>query len=207
MEKELMGFLVGARSTELGGYEMRLLTARELLEARREADALDGPPESRGLRSNACLLSRSLLREGVRAFPGGAAVLEAWSAEAIGSAMERYSAMAEMADPPWDDEKQLDALRQQLSREPEERIRWKVLKAFGVLPSEKRALEMTRGDYLRCALHLMLDRQEQLDALCPRCRERMEENRCAVCGRTTGGEQGENPNFDREKFEEMKRNG
>ena len=207
MEKELLGFLVGARGTELGGYEMRLLTARELLEARQEADAMEGSPEGRGLRSNACLLSRSLLREGVRAFSGGAAVLEAWSAEAIGAAMERYDAMAELADPPWDDEKSLNTLRQQLSREPEERIRWKVLKAFGVLPAEKRALEMTRGDYLRCALHLMLDRQEQLDALCPQCRDRMEADRCAVCGRANGGEQGENPNFDRDKFEEMKQNG
>lgn len=204
MEKALTEFLAGARTAELGDWEMRLLTARQLLEARQEADAMEGSPESRGLRSNACLLSRSLYRKGVRAFSGGEAVLEAWSAEAIGEAMERYDAMAEAADPPWDDEARLEELRQQISREPEERIRWKVLKAFGVLPSEKRALEMTRGDYLRCALHLMLDRQEQMDSLCPRCRERLAADRCALCGRENIGEQGENPNFDRKRFEEMK---
>lgn len=207
MEKTLLELLGGSGKEPLGCYEMRLLTARQLLEARQEAEVMGGDPESRGLRSNACLLSRSLYRNGASVFSGGKELLESWSAEDIAGAMERYEAMAERQDPPWDDAERLEELRQQLAREPEERIRWKVLKAFGVLPSEKRALEMTRGDYLRCALHLMLDRQEQLERLCPHCREQLKEDRCSVCGGVMTGETGENPHFDREKFEEMKKNG
>ena len=204
MERELMELLGGSDAEALGVYEMRLLTARQLLEARREAGSMAGDRESRGLRSNAC---RSLYRNGAQAFPNGETLLGAWSAEDIGRAMERYEAMAEKRDPPWDEEGRLEELRQQLSREPEERIRWRVLRAFGVLPSERRALEMTRGDYLLCALHLMLDRQEQLDGLCPQCRDRLEENRCSLCGGVMAGEMGENPHFDRKKFEEMKKHG
>ena len=88
-----------------------------------------------------------------------------------------------------------------------ERIRWKVLRAFSVLPSEKRAREMTEGDYLQCALHLLLDREERTEKLCPDCRRRQEASRCPVCGRETAGELAENPKFDRERFEELKSHG
>ena len=92
MERMLMGFLAGGGVERLGACEIRLLTARQLLEARQEAEIMEGPPESRGLRSNACLLSRSLYRDGVRVFYHGKELLEAWSAEDIGRAMERYEA-------------------------------------------------------------------------------------------------------------------
>ena len=54
-------------------------------------------------------------------------------------------------------------------------------------------------DYLWCALNLLLDEEEQLDALCPRCRAEAERLRCPVCGREAG-ETEENPAFDMTRF-------
>ena len=42
---------------------------------------------------------------------------------------------------------------------------------------------MTDGDYLWCAVNLLLDDEETLAQLCPACRERAMEARCPVCGR------------------------
>ena len=41
-----------------------------------------------------------------------------------------------------------------------------MLRTFGALPTEARAREMTDRDFLWCALNLMLDDEEALDALC-----------------------------------------
>ena len=41
---------------------------------------------------------------------------------------------------------------------------------------------MTDRDYLWCALNLALDREEELNRLCPRCREQAEADSCPVCG-------------------------
>ena len=40
---------------------------------------------------------------------------------------------------------------------PYERLKWRVLRYAGALPSEKRAQEMTDADYLYCLAHEMLD--------------------------------------------------
>lgn len=53
---------------------------------------------------------------------------------------------------------------------PEERLRWRVLKQFGVLPGEKRARRMTRRELLYCVLQQQLDGEEALSELCPACR-------------------------------------
>ncbi|MCI5993651.1 MAG: hypothetical protein MRZ24_06420, partial [Clostridiales bacterium] len=95
-----------------------------------------------------------------------------------------------------------DALRQALEDEPYERLKWKVLRALGVLPSEQRAREMTDGDYLYCVLQLMLDENEQLDMLCPSCREKAREKRCPACG---GAVPEQNAGFDMERYEELRR--
>ena len=42
---------------------------------------------------------------------------------------------------------------------PYERLKWRVLRYAGALPSEKRAQEMTDADYLYCLVHEMLDRE------------------------------------------------
>lgn len=81
-----------------------------------------------------------------------------------------------------------------------------MLRAFGALPTEARAREMTAGDYLWCAVNLLLDDEETLDQLCPSCRAQAMEERCPVCGTPTGGDvTGENPAFDRARFEALRR--
>lgn len=50
---------------------------------------------------------------------------------------------------------------------PYERLKWRVLRYAGALPSEKRAQEMTDADYLYCLVHEMLDREEAMERLCP----------------------------------------
>lgn len=46
---------------------------------------------------------------------------------------------------------------------PRQRIRWKVLKEFNVLPTSKEAKEMCDGDYLYCYINMMLDDEEYED--------------------------------------------
>ena len=65
---------------------------------------------------------------------------------------------------------------------------------------------MTDRDYLWCALNLALDREEELDRLCPACRERAEEELCPVCG-APRGERAVNEGFDWERYEELKGGG
>ncbi len=81
-----------------------------------------------------------------------------------------------------------------------------MLKVFGALPTEARAREMTHRDYLWCALNLLLDEEEKLDALCPACRTEALEERCPVCGgaRCDGAVE-ENAAFDWERYQRMKR--
>ena len=58
---------------------------------------------------------------------------------------------------------------------PYERLKWRVLRYAGALPSEKRVQEMTDADYLYCLVHEMLDREEAMERLCPACRTRADE--------------------------------
>lgn len=63
---------------------------------------------------------------------------------------------------------------------------------------------MTDRDYLLCALHLILDEEERLDALCPECRARAEGDCCPACGGPVPKAEA-NPAFDRARFDRMKR--
>lgn len=68
---------------------------------------------------------------------------------------------------------------------PYERLKWRVLRYAGALPSEKRAQEMER--------------------LCPECRTRAEETRCSICGAKLGETAGGgNASFDMARFIRMK---
>ncbi len=207
MDKLLQELLAGPRREKRRGHELRVLTAMELLEAQREGELLPGGEETGALRHNAAILSRAVVRGNVPVFCAPEQVLRQWSAEKIAREMGAYRALAARVAPDCGDGHRVEQLLEQLRKEPEERIRWRVLKTFGVLPSEQRAREMTWGDYLYCAMELMLDREEELERLCPACRARATEKRCVACGRETGGETGENPTFDRARFEEMKTGG
>jgi len=76
-------FWVGPDRTKVDGGELRLLSAREVLEARREGDALARDGRERALCRNACLVARALERRGRPAFADGAAVLDALRVEDI----------------------------------------------------------------------------------------------------------------------------
>ena len=65
------------------GMALRLLSALEVLQARREAGELAGEDRERALCSNACLLARALERDGQPVFPSGRAVLEGLRVEEI----------------------------------------------------------------------------------------------------------------------------
>ena len=185
------------------GRCLRLLTAREVLEARRESLELEGDT---ALCSNACLLARALTWEGERVYPDGQAVLEALSPEEIETLAGAWAAFDRRENPgltaPAD---RVEDLKAALKGLPQERLKWKVLRAFGALPTEERARAMTGRDYLWCALHLLLDEEEILDRLCPACRARAEEAACPVCGGAPGEITAEtNGAFDWERFQALR---
>lgn len=84
-----------------------------------------------------------------------------------------------------------------------------MLREFRALPTETRAREMKDRDYLWCAVHTLLDREEELDRLCPECRAEAEELRCPGCGRPVPlwWESAANEAFDRGRFEALKGGG
>lgn len=124
-------------------------------------------------------------------------------AETIARLTERYLALCAEEDPLCSAENRA-ALGAAMENAPYERLKWRVLRAFGVLPSEARAKEMTNGDYLYCVMNLALDEEQELRQMCPECRAEAEKNTCLCCGAPLGEE---NPNFDEARFEELKRGG
>lgn len=96
--------------------------------------------------------------------------------------------------------------KKSLEHAPYERLKWRVLKEFGALPAEERARKMTDRDFLWCVLNLMLDDEETLALLCPRCRSEAEEGRCPACGASVGRDgKINNAAFESERFQLMKR--
>ena len=73
------------------GRELRLLSALEVLEARREAEGLARGEAEAALCANACLLARALERDGAPEFQDGTAVLAAFTAREIGALAARWA--------------------------------------------------------------------------------------------------------------------
>lgn len=93
-------FLYGAQRLELEeGMSLRLLSAWEVLEARREADTLAQGELERALCANACLLARALERDGRAVFDSGTAVLEALPPRRIGALTQRWAAFDREENP------------------------------------------------------------------------------------------------------------
>ncbi|MEY8231303.1 hypothetical protein AALA82_06735 [Oscillospiraceae bacterium 50-16] len=91
-----------------------------------------------------------------------------------------------------------------MSANPGERLRWRVLRQFHALPTEPRARAMKGRDYLWCLVNALLDREEELERLCPSCRSRVMEERCPVCGLPAGlGEGMVNSAFDPARFAQL----
>lgn len=207
MEPALLKLLGGKREIDRGDYTLRLLTARELLMARAEAKEMQEGEETAGLCAGACILARAVTVHGARAFSGGKMVLETWSAEKIGEEMAAYRAMADQEDPRCGQQASMEQIMAQLSAEPMERIRWRVLRAFSALPTEQRVRDMTEGDYLYCAAQMLLDQQESMERLCPSCQQAAEKHCCPGCGKPVMNETEKNPQFDLARFEELRRHG
>lgn len=113
MERELLSLLAGAERIRLeNGLELRLLSAQEALEARREAAELSRDGAERALCSNACLLARALERGGRAVFETGQDVLNGLTPGAIEALAGRWAEFNRGANPsPEDGEERVNALK------------------------------------------------------------------------------------------------
>lgn len=194
------------------GFDLRLLSALEVLQARREAAELTGEDRERALCSNACLLARALERseDSRPVFDSGRAVLAGLTVEEIAALAGRWSMFSRESGPGLDlSREELEGVKRDLSGDPGERLRWRVLRQFHALPSEGRARSMKERDYLWCLANTLLDREETLGRLCPSCRTGALEERCPVCGKAEAewGEGADNAAFDPGRFEKLRGGG
>lgn len=81
------------------GTALRLLSAMEVLQARREAEALAGAEAETALCANACLLARALEKGGRPVYPDGRAVLEALSPGQVAALCKRWAAWSSRENP------------------------------------------------------------------------------------------------------------
>lgn len=91
--------------------ELRVLTAWETLEARREAGAMEREGREAALCANACLLARALERRGKPLFPDGEAVLRQLSPAQIAGLARQWAEFSREADPSPRDRKAVDRLK------------------------------------------------------------------------------------------------
>ncbi len=87
------------RLTLENGLSLRLLSALEMLQVRREGERLGCDERERVLCSNACLVARALELEGEAVFPDGEAVLSALRMEEISSLARRWGDFNRRANP------------------------------------------------------------------------------------------------------------
>ena len=81
------------------GMSLRLLSALEVLQARREAEELARNEGERALCANACLLARALENHGRPVFDSGKAVLAAMGVREIGALAGRWAAFDRAENP------------------------------------------------------------------------------------------------------------
>lgn len=92
--------LAGPDQLELeDGRQLRLLSAMEVLEARREADWLAQGERERALCSNACLVARALTRDGQPLFRDGSHVMAQLTVEEIGTLARRWAQFNAQVNP------------------------------------------------------------------------------------------------------------
>ena len=91
-----------------GGVTLRLLSAREVLEARREGDALARDGKERALCRNACLVARALERRGRTVFTDGQAALDGLRVEDLARLADRWARFNRECNPsPLDGEEEI----------------------------------------------------------------------------------------------------
>ncbi len=91
---------------ELGmGYTLRLLSAREETQCRREGEELAKEERDRALCANACLIAHVLWKDGYPLYENGREVLEKMTAGQVAAAAEKWAEFDRECDPgPWDRE-------------------------------------------------------------------------------------------------------
>ena len=105
--------LAGRDRMELdNGMVLRLLSALEVLQARREADELCREEWERAVCANACLLARALERGGEPVFGSGTAVLAGLQTAEIAALAQQWAQFNRAENPsPEDAEERVDALQ------------------------------------------------------------------------------------------------
>ena len=103
------------------GMDLRLLSALEVLQARREAGELACEDRERALCSNACLLARVLERteNHTPVFPDGQSVLAGLTVEEIGALAARWAQLRRRSDPGLDvSQTELEELKKNFAGPP-----------------------------------------------------------------------------------------
>ncbi|MFQ9471875.1 MAG: hypothetical protein ACLR0P_00925 [Oscillospiraceae bacterium] len=189
------------------GMRLRLLSALEVLQARREAGGLARAPKEHALCSNACLLARALeTEEGSPIFSGGEAVLAGLRVEEIAALAKTWSQFNREENPALTmGQEEAEALKKtSLRRGGPAALAG--AESFWRAALRAGAQAMRDRDYVWCLSHLALDQEEELERLCPVCRARAAESRCPVCGAPSGqGEGAVNPAFDQERYERLRK--
>ena len=103
------GILAGPDRVKVAEGELRLLSAREVLEVRREGDALAQDGRERAVCRNACLVARALERKGRPVFESGEAALDGLRLEDIARLADAWAEFNRAHNPsPLCGEKELD---------------------------------------------------------------------------------------------------
>lgn len=204
MDAKLIDFLAGGRSREVTicgkPARLRILSAHEFLKASHESKELGGSSDAEAaLISNAVLISKAACTAEGRLFSDGAEALRRLSAEELEGLTQLYRELSDSVDvSPKSEPDRIWEIKELLGESDYERLKWRVLRDFGALPTEGRVRDMTDADYLYCILNILLDAEEELDALCPACREEAIMNRCPGCGKPRPET---NESFDLGRFE------
>ena len=113
MTGEACSLLSGRRRLKLeDGRSLRLLSAMEVLEARREAEELCRNGRERALCANACLLARALERDSRPVFSDGEAALRGMTAGEIARLAGRWARFDQEENPsPSAGEERVDAIK------------------------------------------------------------------------------------------------
>ncbi|MBD5118062.1 MAG: hypothetical protein HDT37_02970 [Clostridiales bacterium] len=103
-------FWAGPDRVKVKEGTLRLLSAREVLEARREGDALAQDGRERALCRNACLIARALERGGKPVFESGQAALDGLRVEDVARLADAWAAFNRECNPsPMDGEEEISA--------------------------------------------------------------------------------------------------
>ena len=102
------------RLTLEDGRTLRLLSALEVLQARREAAELAAGEEELPLCANACLLARAMEHNGRPVYDGGEAVLKALTPTRIGTLAERWARFDREENPAPEDGEELARARKKV---------------------------------------------------------------------------------------------